>query len=64
MKNYSHAQENYTDWQEPGQKLMSSVALQAQGFSVPPRTKPPAAHVPHGITITQDPKYMHLDHAK
>lgn len=37
---------------------MSSVALQAQGHTLPPRSKPPLQKVPYGVSIIQDPAYM------
>ena len=40
---------------------MSSVALQAQGYSLPPRPNQPPQKYPYGVSITQDPAFMGIN---
>lgn len=48
---------NVNGWQEPG-VVQSSVALQAQGYQLPPRSRPAVQKFPLGVSITQDPQFM------
>lgn len=59
MKDYSK-DPNVHGWQERGMDDMSSVALQAQGYSLPPRQGAPPQKYPYGVSITQDPQFMNL----
>lgn len=59
---------NVTGWGETDAQgnavEMGPVALQAQGFSLPPRQRPPVQQYPMGVSITQDPYYMNPANAR